>query len=211
MDIKLQAELRKSGEKVENGYIAAVVYGPGTENKSLKVKQAELEKAFTAAGESNLISLNIVGGTEAKVLIKDIQRDPLKNYLSHVDFYQVDMKHKIHTAIPLLFVGESKAIKELGGVLIKNLHEVEVKCLPNDLVDHIEVDLAALVEIHDAIFVRDLKVAPSMEILADADSSVVTVIEPRTEAAAAVETPVATPAATDKKAAPATPATPAKK
>jgi len=200
MEIKLQAQLRKSGEKPGKDCIAAVVYGPGVENKSLEVKQAELEKVFAAAGESNLIDLSIAGLGGVKVLIKDMQRDAIRNTISHVDFYQVNMDKKIHAEIPLVFVGESKAIKELGGVLIKNMHELEVECLPSDLVDHIDIDISALVEIHDAIFVRDIKVASSMEILADGSTSIVTVTEPRPDAVAAAAAPTAAaPAAADKK------------
>ena len=191
MDIKLQAQLRKSGEKIEKDNCAAVVYGPGVESKSLSVKRIDLEKIFAIAGESNLINLSIETIGDVKVLIKDIQRSVLKNIMTHVDFYQVNMTKKITTTIPLVFVGESKAVKELGGVLIKNMDELEVECLPSDLVDHIEVNIAALAELHDAIFVRDLKVASSMEILNDAGSSIATVIEPRTEAVAPVATPVA--------------------
>jgi large subunit ribosomal protein L25 len=82
---------------------------------------------------------------KAKSLLKEEQRNPvLRMTLIHVDFYEVDMAKEIHTEIPLHFVGESKAVKELAGVLIRSINEIEVKCLPTDLVKQIEVDISSL-------------------------------------------------------------------
>lgn len=193
----MNAQLREKNEKLSADSLAAVLYGKGVNNQSLKLKKTDFDKVFKVAGESNLITLNF-GKEDIKVLVKDIQRDALKNFVTHVDFYQVNMKEKITTEIPLHFVGESKAIKELGGVLIKDIDAVEVECLPGDLVDHIDVNIAVLNTFEDAIRLDDL-VLPKGLVLAHHHSNevVAAVIEPKVEEEPAVEAPAAaaTPAA----------------
>lgn len=197
MDLKLNAQLREKNEKLSADSLAAVLYGKGVNNQSLKLKKTDFDKVFKVAGESNLITLNF-GKEDIKVLVKDIQRDALKNFVTHVDFYQVNMKEKITTEIPLHFVGESKAIKELGGVLIKDIDAVEVECLPGDLVDHIDVNISVLNTFEDAIRLDDLAL-PKGLVLAHHHSNevVAAVIEPKVEEEPAVEAPAAaaTPAA----------------
>jgi large subunit ribosomal protein L25 len=209
--IILKAEERKEigGAKkiITLGYIPAVVYGPGAANQNIKVKKVEFEKVFHQAGESNLVDLNIGDKPGIKVLIKDLQKNPVKNIFSHVDFYQVDMKKKITTNIPLNFIGDSKAVKELGATLIKNFDEVEVECLPEDLVDHINVPLEMLNNFEDAIRIKDLKVSGGMKIMRDAEDIIILAAEAqKEEAAPVVAAPVAeavagaTPAAGEAKA-----------
>ena len=142
MELKLQAEARVKNEKLSADFIPAVLYGKGITSQSLKIKKIDFDKIFALAGESNLIDLNL-GADSVKVLVKDLQRDVIKNYFTHVDFYQVNMKEKITAEIPLHFKGESKAIKELGGMLMKEVHELTVECLPSDLVDHLDAENAA--------------------------------------------------------------------
>jgi large subunit ribosomal protein L25 len=184
MDIKLSAQARAKGEKLSKDFVAGVLYGKGVENRMLKVKRVEFEKTFKAAGESNLITLEL-GGAPIKVLVKETQRDVIKGFFTHVDFYQVNMKEKIKTEIPLHFIGEAKAIKELGGVLINDMDSVEVECLPGDLVDHIDVDISVLNTYDDAIRLHDLKIPAGLTLLSH-DGMVAVVREPRVE----VEEPV---------------------
>jgi large subunit ribosomal protein L25 len=180
MDIKLKAEKRNQGEKLEKEFVAGVLYGLGVENKNLKLKANEFSKVYSSAGESNLIELEI-DGEKKNVLIKEIQKDPVKNFIIHVDFYQVDMNRVVSAEIPLKFIGESKAVKELGGLLVKNLDELSVECLPGDLLDHITVDISVITEFGQAIQVKDIKVPASFKILNHLDDSVVTVVEPKEE------------------------------
>lgn len=190
MEIKLLAQARELKEQLAKDVIPAVLYGPGLANQNLKVRRVELEKAVAAGGESTLVDLEIDGKTTVKVLLKDLQFHPLKNTIRHVDLYQVDMKKKITTEIPLHFVGESKAVKELGGMLIKNMTEIEVECLPTDLISHLDIDISVLKEIHDSVKVGDLKLPTSVHILNDLDTDIVTVAE---QAAEEVVAPVAAP------------------
>ncbi len=181
MEFKLKAEKRELNEKLSAEYIPAVVYGKGIESQSLKLKKIDFEKAFSLAGESNLISLDF-GNGEVKVLVKDIQRNVLKHTFSHVDFYQVNMKEKINAVIPLHFIGESKAVKELGGMLMRNLNEIEVECLPSDLVDHIDVDISVIENFDVMIQVKDLPIPNDLKILNNnSDDVVVSVMEPKAQ------------------------------
>ncbi|PIT95132.1 50S ribosomal protein L25 [Candidatus Falkowbacteria bacterium CG10_big_fil_rev_8_21_14_0_10_39_9] len=212
MEIKLTAQARELKEKLAKDVIPAVLYGPGLANLNLKLRRVDLEKAVAAGGESALVDLEIDGGKSVKVLLKDIQFHPLKNNVAqHVDLYQVDMKKKITTEIPVHFVGESRAVKELGGMLIKTMDAIEVECLPTDLVGHIDIDLSVLKEIHDSVKVSDLKLGAGIHILNDMDADVVTVAEQQVEEVIPVVAPVeATPAVAATKEG-ATPATDAKK
>lgn len=189
--IKLEALVREN-EKLadvrQDGFIPAVLYGPEAENVNLKVKKKEIEKMFSHHNAGSLLDLSIGGGEPIRAIIKDEQRDRLKNNIIHLDFYRVNMKNKIEVEIPLHFINESKAVKELGGVLSKNVEILEVKCLPNDLVDKIDVDLSLLNTMDDSIKVSDLKLPESFELLNHGIQDVVAhVIELKVEEEPVVE------------------------
>lgn len=186
MEFKLTVQLRTEKEKLSAEFIPAVLYGKGVENKNLKIKANEFEKAWRGAGESNLISLDL-DGQIIKVLVKDTQRNILKHSFTHVDFYQVNMKEKVVTEIPLHFVGEAKAIKELGGALIKDMDHLEVECLPGDLVDHIDVDISVLQTFDDAIRVNDLKLPQGLSPVLHTNEVIAAVMEPKVEKEPVIE------------------------
>lgn len=180
MDTKLSAQIRKPKEKLDFDSVPAVLYGRGVASVSLKLKRGELEKAIGIAGESNLISL-IINDKEVKVLIKEVQRGGLNNKLLHTDFFQVKMTEKINTEIPLNFIGESRAVKELSASLIKEMDSVEVECLPGDLIDHIDVDISTLKEYHDEISTDDLSLPKGLELQNKNNRIIVTVIPPKNQ------------------------------
>ena len=194
MEINLTASIREKNEKLAPEFIPAVIYGKEAETKSLKMRRADFDKAFAAAGESNLISLEI-DGQVSKVLVKETQHDVMKNIFTHADFYQVNMKEKITTEIPLHFVGESKAVRELGGTLIKDMSELEVECLPTDLVDHIDVDISVLNTFDDMIRVEDLVLPKGIALVHHTNDAVAAVREPKVEAPAETVPAEAAPAA----------------
>jgi large subunit ribosomal protein L25 len=184
--LKLEAQKRDVKENVKtmltDGFVPAVVYGPKLKtNKLVKVKINDLRKVLSEAGESTLIELIVDGKSEGKVLIKEDQRDPVKDTLIHVDFYEVDMSKEIHTEIPLHFVGESKAVKELAGVLIRSINEIEVRCLPADLVNHIDVDISVLNTFDDVIKIHNLTLPKGIKLVHETDDVVATVAEPKAE------------------------------
>jgi large subunit ribosomal protein L25 len=201
--IKLAAESREAKKEKPNklrraGLVPAVVYGHGVENQSIKTIAGEFDKVLAQAGETHLVDLSIDGKAPIKVIIYDVAREQVKGRVQHVDFLKVNMKEKLTVEIPLTFVGESKAVKDLGAVIVRARDHVEVECLPDDLVDSIEVDLSVLNEFGDTITVADLKLPKGMTVTLDADASVVSLVEQeKQEEAPVVE---AAPAATEKKA-----------
>lgn len=188
--VRLDAQLRdknnnKAKSVILSGFIPAVIYGSGSENRNIKVKKHDFEKAFAIAGEFNLVDLSIGGAAPSKVIIKDIQRDNLSGGFIHIDFYQVDMNKKITAEIPLNFIGESKAVKELGGTLVKNMDAVEVECLPGDLASHIDIDISKLEVFDQFIRLHDLILPNGISLANETNEAVVGVVETKIE----VETP----------------------
>ncbi|WKZ29030.1 MAG: 50S ribosomal protein L25 [Patescibacteria group bacterium] len=175
-DVKVKAKKLRA-----QGLIPAVLYGHGTENHHLAVPYNVFTKAFKAAGESTLLDLELEGNGTVKGLVKDWQVDPLSNRYTHVDFYQVNLKEKLKVTIALNFVGESAAVKEQGGSLVKSMDSLRVECLPGDLVHNIDVDVSVLKSFDDMIHVSDLKLPEGIEVLEDANAVVVLVEAPMTE------------------------------
>jgi len=173
------------GKKVkslrEKNLIPAVIYGRGIKNQNLAVEYLPFFKVYQEGGESSLIDLIIDDGRPVKTLIQDVQTDPLTGRFIHVDFREVKMTEKITAEVLLKFVGETKAVKELGGVLVKSLDRIKVKCLPQDLVHEIEVDISPLNTFEDVIYVKDLKIPAGLEVLENPAEPVVNVIPPRSE------------------------------
>lgn len=185
-DITIRARAREVlGKKTQTlrhaGDLPAVLYGKGVDALSLTVNLNEFQRAYRMAGESTLIDLAVERAAPVKVIIQEVQRHPVTSALLHVDFRQVNMAEKITTEIPLVFTGESAAVKELGGVLVKNLDEIEVKSLPGDLVHEIKVDISALQTFEDIIHVGDLALPKGIEPLADAKEVICLVTPPRSE------------------------------
>lgn len=182
----------KAGKVRAAGFIPAIIYGFNKASRNLKVKKHDFKKAFAVAGEFNLLDLSIGEAAPIKVIIKDVQRDGLSGAVIHVDFYQVDMAKKITTDMPLNFIGEAKAIKELGGTLVKNMAAVQVECLPGDLVSHIDVDISVLASFDQFIRLNDLALPKGITLVQETNEAVIGVVETKVEAEApkpAEETP----------------------
>ena len=185
--IELKVLTRKKEETNVNdirrsGFVPGIIYGTGIDNVSLKIKNIDLEKVFEIAGGSALVDLQIDENPATKIIIKDVQFDPVKDKITHVDFYQVDMKTAIEVEIPFLFINESKAEKEQGAMMMKNMESVSVKCLPGDLLDSIDIDLEKLENIGDVIRVRDIKLPESFELLSGENDPIISAIEHKIEA-----------------------------
>ena len=180
--ISLSAKIRKDfGKKVkkirQKGIIPAILYGPKTKNTSLEVDLGEFEKAYQSAGESSLLQLS-VGQEKFLVLIHAIELDAISQKPIHIDFYQPRLDEEITAHIPLVFEGESEAIKNLGGTLVKNIHELEVKALPQNLPHEIKVDIGKLKTFEDNILVKDLLMPKEVKIVKDPEETVVFVSRP---------------------------------
>lgn len=164
------------------GHIPAVLYGHGVASLNLAVEANEFQKIFRQASSSSLVDLTIGDQAPVKVLIQAVQRHPTRNNVTHVDFYQVRMTEKLEAEIELKLVGESSAVKEQGGILIRTLDKVRVECLPSDLVPSIDVDVSKLKTFDDHIKISDLVVPPGITILDGADEIIAGVTPPRSEA-----------------------------
>lgn len=177
----LEAEPRTiKGKQVNQlrrqGLVPAVVYGKAIAPMHVQVPRRPLEQALSKAGESTLISLRVVGWPEPlTVLVRDQQRDFLTQAVTHVDFYAVVMTEAIRVHIPLVLEGEPPVLQKFQGVLLQQKEEVEVECLPKDLVPHITVDVSTLQTFDDAIYVKDLVLPPGIQVLDDPDEVVATV------------------------------------
>ena len=174
------AERRPKDVRME-GQIPAVIYGRGTEPRTLSVPVAEFRKVYAAAGGSSLVDVVVDGGASVKALIKEVQPHYLTMEPQHVDLHQVRMDEKMTARVPLVFTGESAAVKALGGTLIKSLDAVDVECLPADLPHELTVDLSALKTFEDAITVASIAAPKGVEILTDSKDAIATVAAPLTE------------------------------
>lgn len=197
-EVNLEVKQRESRGKEKakklrkNGIVPAVVYGAGEEALPLEVNLKDLNALFKATkGENVIINLNIDDGKleSRKVLLREVQKDPVWDNVLHVDFQHISLTEKITVKIPIHLVGLSTGVKNQGGILEHVLRELEIKCLPTEVPQHIDVDVTEL-KIGDAIHVKDLKLE-KVEILTDPDRSIVTVVPPTVfkepEVAAVVE------------------------
>ena len=187
----LSTKIRKTlGSKTETlrkeGLIPAVLYGPQTKPVLLKVDSKEFKKTYSEAGESSLISLKI-GKKTRKVLIHDVQLHPLTDEFIHVDFYEPLLKKRIEATVPLVFEGTAPAVKDLGGTLVKNITEVEVKGLPQELPREIKINVESLKTFEDSIHIRDIRIKEDIEVLKDPEEIVASVVPPREEEKKVVE------------------------
>ena len=173
---------RKVNKGRKEGLIPAVVYGHGVESRSLWVNALELKRLLRKAGESTIIELAVDEKDIRNVLIHDFQEDVISGGFKHIDFFQVRMDEEIETEVELVFVGESKAVKELSGILVRNMDKIGVRCLPADLPSHIDVDISKIETFEDHITVADLKVSAKVKIDADPETVVALVAPQRTEA-----------------------------
>lgn len=184
----LSAKIREvQGRKVKTlrkkGILPAILYGHKIKNLNLELDLKDFEKAFKEAGESSLLQLKIdgqkeKGAQEVSVLIKDVKRDPLTEKFLHVDFYQPILEEEMEALVPLVFEGESKAVKDLGGTLFKEISEVKVKSLPQNLPREIKVDIGKLVAFEDRILIKDLPVPKGVKILRNPEEILALVSRP---------------------------------
>ena len=175
------AEESSAKNILKEGMVPGVVYGHSFENVLVKVDKKEFMKTLWEAGESTLIDLKIGDKAIGKVVIKDYQMDPVTGEIIHFDLHKVKMTEKLIVNVDLAFIGESPAVKNEGGVLVTGQDSVEIKCLPKDLIQEIEVDLSKLEHIDDMIRVKDLNVPEAIEVLDEEENVVVSVTPPRTE------------------------------
>ncbi len=181
--LTLNAKKReKLGKKVKElrkeGVIPAVLYGPKIKAMPIEVDLKEFKKILKEAGESTLISL-LIGKERFPVLIHEIKEDPLTDEPIHIDFYQPILTEEVEVSVPLVFEGVSLAVKDFGGTLLKEIQEVKIKALPENLPHDIKVNIDALNTFEDEIFVKDLVLPAGVKILREPDEIVALVVPPQ--------------------------------
>lgn len=177
----LKAEERKIlGKKIKTlrreGILPGNVYGKGLSSVALQVQLADFEKVHKEVGDTGLIELDLNGKTHP-VLVKNLQMNYKSHTPLHADFYQVNMKEKVKATVPLVLVGEAKAVTDKIGLLLQTLSDVEIEALPDHLAENIEVNVEHLAAIDDHILVENLKAPEGVEILSAPDQTVVKIAE----------------------------------
>lgn len=169
------------GKKVKRlrreGWIPGIMYGHGFDALPLQFDRIELRKLLSQVGGSQLIHITLSDGEEPLVaLVRDVDRDVISGDLLHVDFYHVTMTERLTAEIPLVIQGESPIVTEREGIMLQGVSSLEVECLPGDLIDSIEIDVSTLVELDQGIYVRDLDLPESIDVLTDPEEMIARVV-----------------------------------
>ncbi len=178
---------KKTAELRTEGQVPGVVYGPKQKGINLVVDGKLLEKVLKEAGESSIVELDGLG-SKIEVLVKDVDFDPVRKAVRHVDFYAIERGKDMTVTVPLEFVGESPAEKSGIGVVTHALQEIEVTCRPSKLPQHIDVDVSKLVGAESKITVADLVIPEGVKVENDATETVAVIsviadeVEPETTA-----------------------------
>lgn len=168
------AEIRKGGK------IPAVFYGKKEASTPIKLPFAIFEKTLKEAGESTILHLE-GQGIDVDVLIHDVDLDPVTDKPRHADFYAIEKGKKLSIKIPLEFVGVAPAVKDLGGILVKVMHEVEIEALPKDLPHKLEVDISGLNTFDSIITAESIKLPEGVALKVKPEEVVASVYEPKEE------------------------------
>lgn len=184
--------------------IPAVFYGDKEKSMALQVDYQTFRKAYERAGGNQVIELNI-DGKKKPVLVHDVQYNPLSDNFSHIDFVHVNMNVEVKAMIPVVVVGTAPAVKNLGGILTTLRHELEVKCLPKDLPQNLEVDVSGLEQLHSSVHLKDVKLPSGVVLTGNLEDAVVTisVVKEEVESTTTIEAAVAESAAASGSPAPA--------
>jgi large subunit ribosomal protein L25 len=191
MDATLEAVKRDGRGKNEanrlraSGKIPAVFYGPAKDGKgpqgvAVSVDpKAVLRILHSDTGANTLINLKFEG-LETRVMVREYQLDPITHHLLHADFYQLAMDKAIVVTVPIVVKGESKGVKQQGGLLDFVTRDIEVECLPTDIPENITVDVSELM-LHESIRVRDLPLDPKWKSVSEGDTMLVHIVMPKAE------------------------------
>lgn len=159
----------------QEGIMPAVIYGRKEESTPISVSRKEFEKVFKTAGSSTVITLTGLG-EEKDALIHDVEFHAVSGEPLHADFYAIEKGQTVTVSVPLEFDGVAPAVKDLGGILVKVIHEIEMEVLPKDLPNAIHVDISKLQALDSKIFVSDLKL-PASAVLSIPSDEVVAMVD----------------------------------
>jgi large subunit ribosomal protein L25 len=175
--IELKIEDRVvTGKRVKflrtKGVVPVHLFGHNVPSKALQGDAVTLGKAIAHAGHTRLINLKVAGDSENRVvMVKEVQKNPIKGNLLHVDFYQVNMAEKIRVEVPIMLVGESPALKIRENMLFHSMFSLHIECLPDKMPDSIPVDISLIKEVNQAVYVKDVVMA-DITIMNDPDLTI---------------------------------------
>lgn len=183
---------KKVGRLRREGRLPGVVFGGHADSLPVETDQHEFELGYRRWGRTTLLSLEGLDGGEVPALIHSVARDPRSGKLIHVDFSRVSLTEKTHAEVPLHLTGESPAVKAGDALIIQALDHLRIEAFPQDIPHRIDVDISALQQLDDAIYVRDIVVdALTVQILNDPEDLVVKAGAVRVEAEPTPAVPVA--------------------
>ena len=186
---QLSVEVRESrGKGVARklraqGRIPAVMYGQGKQPLALALEPRALEKLLASEGHNALFDLAGPGVGKRTVLVKELQRDPVRGDLLHADLFEIDANETIVVSVALHLVGTPVGVSMDGGIVDHSLREIELECLPRAIPERIDVDIANM-QLGDALHVSDIALPEGVELMTHGELAVVSVIAAKAEEAA---------------------------
>src|SRR3989338_2782271 len=182
--LTLKAEIRDTHTKPEAvrkaGKVPAVFYGKKEASTPISVPKVDFLKIWKEAGVSSVVTLETPSGPKESI-IQDVDLDPITGIPRHADFYVFEKGHKVEVKLPIEFSGISPAVKDLGGMLVKVLHEIKVEAMPKDLPHNLTIDIGSLTQFGDQILAKDIQLSSGLELKENPEEVVVTVAAPREE------------------------------
>jgi large subunit ribosomal protein L25 len=182
--LTLKADIRDKSAKTaqihEAGNMPAVFYGKKEASTPISISKKDFMKVWEEAGESSVITLETPDGSKES-LIHDVDIDPISGMPRHADFYVFEKGHKVTVELPIEFEGVSPAVKELGGVLVKVLHTLEVEAVPKDLPHNIIIDLATLTQIGDQVIAQNISLPSGVELVSGPEEVIALIAAARDE------------------------------
>jgi large subunit ribosomal protein L25 len=180
---------KRVGAMRRSGELPAVLYGRRVDPTPITLNAHDATLTLARATSSSIITIEL-DGKEYPALVREKQRDFIKNHLLHVDFLVLSLTEKTRAQVGIELTGSSPAVKNYNAVLVTGLNELEVECLPQDLPERIVLDVSGLAEIGDSIHVRDVVVSDKVEILTDPDEIIVSTTAQMQEEEIPEEAPV---------------------
>ena len=188
---------KKVGALRRAGKLPAVLYGHRIETTPITLDAHEATLRLSHLTTSSLVMVDLEG-TEYPALVREKQKDYLKNRLLHVDFQVISMTEKVNTKVGIELTGTAPVVKEFSAVIVTVLNELEIECMPQDLPARVVIDISGLTEIGAAIHVRDVVISDKVKILDDPGETIVVASATREEKAVAEEAPAEEEAAAEE-------------
>jgi large subunit ribosomal protein L25 len=162
--------------------VPAVLYGHDYASQTLQFDYLSAVRLVQQAGTSQLVMLNVEGDDqEHMVLIRQIQRDPVTEAIIHLDLYRLVAGVAVTTEVPVVQRGVAPVIESLGGIVNQLLDTIEIECMPQDMPQHLELDVSSLVDFSSFLTVADIDVPDGVRILVSPDTELIRVLMPRSE------------------------------